>query len=416
MEIRNVLLNLPRFCRHLRSHESAVGVCHGQTEAASVHEGVQGAGRSHRAGERESHRRGGAGTRSDGDGAAELGAAGGDRCRPGGAGRAHDRGAGGTRAAAAREPDAADGAGHPKKSNGLLREGESVRFRFIAAEKAVFPVRVLCRTLKVSRAGFYAWQARPSAPRARADERLGLEIAAIHAETRQRYGSPRIHAELGERGCRTGRKRVARLMRVRGLAARRRRLVSGHDAVATSVSHRPQRPGAAIRAYWAGPGVGHRHHLHSDGRGLAYLAVILDLCSRFAVGWAMNERITDDLTLDALGMALARRRPPRGLLHHSDRGSQYASGDYQRMLAQHGIVCSMSRRGDCWDNAVAGSFFATLKVELVHDAAWSTRAAARSELFDYLEPFYNGRRRHSALGYLSPRAFEQQREYEALAT
>src|SRR2546430_571726 len=153
---------------------------------------------------------GGAGTRSDGDGAAELGAAGGDRCRPGGAGRAHDRGAGGTRAAAAREPDAADGAGHPKKSNGLLREGESVRFRFIAAEKAVFPVRVLCRTLKVSRAGFYAWQARPSAPRARADERLGLEIAAIHAETRQRYGSPRIHAELGERGCRTGRKRVAR--------------------------------------------------------------------------------------------------------------------------------------------------------------------------------------------------------------
>ncbi len=146
------------------------------------------------------------------------------------------------------------------------------------------------------------------------------------------------------------------------------------------------------------------------------MAVILDLCSRFAVGWAMSERITDDLTLDALGMALARRRPPRGLLHHSDRGSQYASGDYQRMLAQHGIVCSMSRRGDCWDNAVAESFFATLKVELVHDAAWTTRAAARRELFDYLEPFYNGRRRHSALGYLSPRAFEQQREYAALAT
>src|SRR5207245_5001810 len=157
------------------------------------------------------------------DGAAELAAAGGDRCRPGGAGRDHDRGAGGTRAAAAREPDAADGAGHPKKSNGLLREGESVRFRFIAAEKAVFPVRVLCRTLQVSRAGFYAWQARPPAPRTRADERLGLEIAAIHAETRQRYGSPRIHAELGERGCRTARKRAARLMRVREPAARRRR-------------------------------------------------------------------------------------------------------------------------------------------------------------------------------------------------
>ena len=130
----------------------------------------------------------------------------------------------------------------------------------------------------------------------------------------------------------------------------------------------------------------------------------------------MSERITDALTLDALGMALARRQPPRGLLHHSDRGSQYASGDYQRLLGQHHIVCSMSRRGDCWDNAVAESFFATLKVELVHDAAWTTRTAARAELFEYLEIFYNGQRRHSALGYLSPRAFERQWEHAALAT
>src|SRR3989449_3535806 len=294
-------------------------------------------------------------------GAAELGAAGGDRCRPGGAGRAHDRGAGGTRAAAAREPDAADGAGHPKKSNGLLREGESVRFRFIAAEKAVFPVRVLCRTLKVSRAGFYAWQARPSAPRARADERLGLEIAAIHAATRQRYGSPRIHAELGERGCRTGRKRVARLMRVRGLAARRRR----RFRVTTQSRHPfPIAPNVLARQFErTGPDQAWVTDITyiPTGEGWLYLAVILDLCSRFAVGWAMNERITDDLTLDALRMALARRRPPQGLLHHSDRGSQYASGDYQRALAKHGIVCSMSRRGDCWDNAVAESFFATLK-------------------------------------------------------
>jgi putative transposase len=129
----------------------------------------------------------------------------------------------------------------------------------------------------------------------------------------------------------------------------------------------------------------------------------------------MSERITDDLTLDALAMALARRRPPPGLLHHSDRGSQYASSDYQGVLKQHGIVCSMSRRGDCWDNAVAESFFATLKVELVHDVTWATRAVARAELFDYLELFYNGERRHSALGYLSPRAFERQREHEAQA-
>jgi transposase InsO family protein len=150
--------------------------------------------------------------------------------------------------------------------------------------------------------------------------------------------------------------------------------------------------------------------------GWLYLAVILDLCSRLAVGWAMSERITVDLTLAALGMASARRQPPQGLLHHSDRGSQYASGDYQRILGQYGIVGSMSRRGNCWDNAVAESFFATLKVELVHDAAWATRAGARGELVEYLEVSYNGQRRHSALGYLSPRAFERQREHEALAT
>jgi putative transposase len=275
---------------------------------------------------------------------------------------------------------------------------------------------VLCRTLQVSRAGFYAWPARAPAPRVEADARLGVEIAAIYAESRQRYGSPRIQAELADRGRRAGRKRVARLMRARGLAARRRR----RFRVTTQSRHPfPIAPNVLARQF---------ERSESDqawvtdityiptGEGWLYLAVILDLCSRFAVGWAMSERITDDLTLAALAMALARRRPPQGLLHHSDRGSQYASGDYQRVLAQHGIVCSMSRRGDCWDNAVAESFFATLKVELVHDAAWDTRAAARRELFEYLEPFYNGRRRHSALGYLSPRAFEQQRQREALAT
>jgi transposase InsO family protein len=291
-----------------------------------------------------------------------------------------------------------------------------VRFAFIAEEKAAFPVRLLCRTLQVSRAGFYAWQGRPPAPRARADERLGLEIAAIHAESRQRYGSPRVHAELADRGCRTSRKRVARLMRARGLAARRRRRfrVTTHSRhpfpVAPNVLarqfDRPQPDRAWVTDITYIP----------TGEGWLYLAVLLDLCSRLAVGWAMSDRLTDDLTLDALGMALARRRPPHGLLHHSDRGSQYASGDYQRLLAQHGIVSSMSRRGNCWDNAVAESFFATIKVELVHDAAWATRAAARAELVEYLEVFYNGQRRHSALGYLSPRAFERQREYEALAT
>jgi putative transposase len=144
------------------------------------------------------------------------------------------------------------------------------------------------------------------------------------------------------------------------------------------------------------------------GEGWLYLAVILDLCSRGIVGWAMNERISRHLTLDALGMALARRRPPPGLLHHSDRGSQYVSGGYQTALGRQGIVGSMSRRGDCWDNAVAESFFATLKVELVHDALWPTRVAARGAVFEYVEVFYNRQRRHSSLGFLSPLAFERQ--------
>lgn len=291
-----------------------------------------------------------------------------------------------------------------------------MRFAFIVAEKAAYPVRLLCHTLQVSRAGFYAWHTRPPAPRTRADERLGLEIAAIHAESRQRYGSPRVHAELADRGCRTSRKRVARLMRGRGLAARRRR----RFRVTTHSRHPfPIAPNVLARQFErAVPDQAWVTDITyiPTGEGWLYLAVIVDLCSRFAVGWAMSERVTDDLTLDALGMALARRRPAAGLLHHSDRGSQYASGDYQRLLAQHGIVCSMSRRGDCWDNAVAESFFATVKVELVHDAAWATRAAARTELFDYLELFYNGQRRHSALGYLSPRAFERRREQATLAT
>jgi transposase InsO family protein len=291
-----------------------------------------------------------------------------------------------------------------------------VRFAFVAVEKAAFPIRLLCRTLQVSRAGFYAWQARPAASRAQADARLGVEIAAIHATSRQRYGSPRVHAELAARGRRTGRKRVARLMRARGLAARRRR----RFRVTTQSRHPfPIAPNVLARQFErAGPDQAWVTDITyiPTGEGWLYLAVVLDLCSRVAVGWAMTERITDDLTLAALGMALAHRRPPRGLLHHSDRGSQYASGDYQRVLAQYGMVGSMSRRGDCWDNAVAESFFATLKVELVHDAAWATRAVARAELFEYLEVFYNGQRRHSALGYLSPRAFERRRQQQTLAT
>jgi len=283
-----------------------------------------------------------------------------------------------------------------------------VRFAFIAAEKAAFSVRVLCRILAVSRAGFYAAQARPAAAHTRRDQQLAVAIAAIHAETRQRYGSPRVHTELRARGQRVSRKRVARLMRQRDLAARRRRRYrvttdSRHPfPVAANVLAR-QFTAPAPDAVW----VTDITYIPT-GEGWLYLAVILDLYSRGIVGWAMSDRITQQLTLDALGMALARRRPREGLLHHSDRGSQYASGDYQTALGRQGIVGSMSRRGDCWDNAVAESFFATLKVELVHDARWSTRAAARGAVFEYIEIFYNQQRRHSSLGFLSPLAFERQ--------
>ena len=290
-----------------------------------------------------------------------------------------------------------------------------MRFAFIAVEKAGFPVRLLCRVLEVSRAGFYAWHTRGLSPHAQADERLGLEIAAIHAESQRRYGSPRVHAELGERGHQVSRKRVARLMRQHGLAGRRRRRFC-----ATTDSRHPFPVAANVLARQfeqPAPDVAWVTDITyiPTGEGWLYLAAILDLCSRAVVGWAVSERITRALTLEALDMAVLRRHPLPGLLHHSDRGSQYASGDYQAVLAAQGIVCSMSRRGNCWDNAVAESFFATIKVELVHDAAWATRTAARAELFEYIEVFYNGQRRHSSLGYLSPRAFERQRAQQRAA-
>jgi putative transposase len=275
-------------------------------------------------------------------------------------------------------------------------------------EKAHFPVAVLCRAVGVSRAGFYAWAARPAAARVHADRRLAVEIAAIHAESRRCYGSPRVHAELRARGHRTSRKRVVRLMRARGLAARRRRPFR----VTTDSTHdRPVAPNLLARRFTPGTP---QHGWVTDitfiatGEGWLYLAVILDLFSRRVLGWALSERLTSPLPLEALRMALARRRPRPGLLHHSDRGTQYVSTEYQGLLARHGIVISMSRRGNCWDNAVAESFFATLKVELVQGAAWPTRDHARRAIAEYIELFYNPQRRHSALGYRSPIAFERQ--------
>jgi putative transposase len=283
-----------------------------------------------------------------------------------------------------------------------------VKFAFIQAEKAAFPVTVLCRVLGVSRAGFYAAQSRPVPSRVTTDARRAVQSAAIHRASRRCYGSPRVHAELRARGQCTSRKRVARLMRRAGLTARRRR---AFRATTQSRHTHPVAPNRLARQFTAS--VPDRVWVTditylATVEGWLYLAVVLDLFSRRVVGWATSDRLGEGVALEALGMGLARRRPRPGLLHHSDRGSQYASAEYRAVLAGHGMERSMSGVGSCWDNAVAESFFATLKVELDHDGAWRTRAEAHRAVFDYIELFYNGERRHSTLGYLSPSAFERQ--------
>jgi transposase InsO family protein len=276
----------------------------------------------------------------------------------------------------------------------------------VEAEKAFYPVRLLCRCLEVSRAGFYAWRQRPRSPRSLEDTQISVEIRASHAESRRTYGSPRVLRDLREQGRRVSRKRVARLMRECGLVARRRRRFrattdSKHPfPVAANVLMRDFEVPAPNTAW-----VTDLTYV-ATAEGWLYLAVILDLFSRRVVGFAMSDRITRELVLEALRRALAKRPGVRDLIHHSDRGSQYASHDYRRALEQEGITCSMSRRGNCWDNAVAESFFGTLKVELIHERPWATRAAAEAAITEYIEDFYNVRRRHSSLGYLSPLAFE----------
>ena len=281
-----------------------------------------------------------------------------------------------------------------------------MKFEFIDAQKAHFPVDFMCQQLGVSRSGYYAWKERPESERQKADEALAQEVEKVHQESRGTYGSPRVHAELRARGRKVGRKRVARLMNRRGLRARkRRRFVRTTDSrhnqpVAPNLLERDFSPGQP-NSTWAAD-ITYIWTL----QGWLYLAVVLDLFSRRVVGWAMSQSIDRHLVLNALDMALQSRQPPRGLLLHSDRGSQYASEDYQRLLAARGIQCSMSRKGNCWDNAVAESFFSSLKMELVHDADLATHEQARAALFEYIEVFYNRKRRHSSLGYLSPVEFE----------
>jgi putative transposase len=281
-----------------------------------------------------------------------------------------------------------------------------LRFGFIQTERALYPVRLLCRTLAVSSAGFYAWCRRGLSLRAREDAALKVKIRAAHAASGKRYGSPRIHADLKADDHRVGRKRVARLMREEDIEGQRKRRFR---ATTDSRHAHPVAPNELQRNFTASAPnkawVTDITYIWTR-EGWLYLAAILDLYSRRVVGWSLDSYLDRSLALDALGMALKTRRPEVGLVHHSDRGVQYASADYQAQLRTHGLICSMSRKGDCWDNAVAESFFSTLKAELVHRTDYATRSQARTSIFEYIETFYNGRRRHSALGYISPVAYE----------
>lgn len=277
----------------------------------------------------------------------------------------------------------------------------------IAQHRGEYPLRLMCRVLAVTPSGYYAWQRRGPSARAQEDTRLRVQIAAFHRRSRQRYGSPRIHEDLRlEAGVRVSRKRVARVMREAGLVGtprRRFRVTTQSDPRQAPAPNHLARQFTVptLNRVWATDVT-----YLPTAEGWLYLAVVLDLASRQVVGWALAPRLDRHLVLTALDRALARRAPPRGLLHHSDRGAEYTSGDYQARLAQHGIRCSMSRRGDCWDNAVVESFFATLKRELVPEAHWSTRTHAQQALAEYLDGWYNIHRRHSTLGYLSPAAYE----------
>jgi len=281
-------------------------------------------------------------------------------------------------------------------------------FRFIDAHKGRWPIRLLCETLEVSPAGYYAWRGRPRSAQEQRQDTLLVEMRVIHAQFKARYGSPRMHKELVARGHACCVNTVARLMRDHGIVAKTARRFrvrttdSNHDLpVAENLLDRQFNPSEANEVWLADI------TYIPTGEGWLYLAAVEDLYSRRVVGWSMAEHMESRLVVDALEMAVQRRLPEEGLLAHSDRGSQYASAHYQLLLARHGITCSMSRRADCWDNAPMESFFASLKKELVHDADFATRAEARAAIFEYIEVFYNGQRRHSSLGYVSPAEYEQ---------
>lgn len=290
-----------------------------------------------------------------------------------------------------------------------------MKFDFIASKEVAFPVETMCRVLEVSRSGYYAWKKRPEPARKTQDAQLAAEIAGTHKRSRGIYGSPRVYRDLKARGIRVGKKRVERLMRESGLRGRRKRRFccttdSRHSLpVAPNVLDRRFETDAPNRVW-----VGDVTYI-ATSQGWLYLAILLDLFSRRVVGWATSATNDRALALAALDDALVHRHPPAGLLHHTDQGSPYASDDYRAALARRGIVASMSRTGDCYDNAIAESFFATLKAEHVDHEDFPSREVARASIADYIERFYNTARRHSSLGYVSPIEFELRSQVAAFA-
>ena len=282
-----------------------------------------------------------------------------------------------------------------------------MRFRFIEDHRTEYPVRVMCSALDVSSAGYYAWRGRPESRRSAANRALLDDIKQVHRDNHGCYGSPRIHLELEAQGRGASRGRIERLMRrhgVRAIMARPRR------ARTTDSRHGlPIAPNLLDRNFVAA--APNRIWLADityveTGEGWLYLSTVMDLYSRKIVGWAMRDHLRTELPLVALRMAISAQRPGAGLIHHSDRGVQYASHDYRAALAADGVTASMSRKGNCYDNAPMESFFHTLKTERVHHRQYATRAEAQRDIFAYIEGFYNRTRRHSAIGYISPIAME----------
>ena len=286
-----------------------------------------------------------------------------------------------------------------------------MKYACVTLYRGEFPVRLMCRVLDVAPSGYYAWRRRPTCAHAIADERLLLHVRAAHADSDASYGAPRVHRDLRAAGVRVGKKRVARLMRTSGLVG-----TPAHPRAprTTDSAHAfPVAPNVLARRFDVNGVAAVNRVWVSDltyvptREGWAYLAVVLDLASRRVVGWAVGASLAAELALDALQMALEERQPAPGLVHHSDRGVQYACAAYRELLAAHGVEVSMSRRGNCWDNAVAESFFATLERELIDRRDWATRAEAARALFDYIAAWYNTRRLHSTLDYRSPAAYER---------